>query len=265
MTTEQEIEIIQKKKNGVKIRQIMSEYSIKSVKTIYDIVKRNGIKRIGNKKYQVDDDYFSNIDTEEKAYWLGFLYADGYVRLKYNRSGQLKLKLSSKDRSHIELFNKCLSSNYPIKDSISIIKYKGSESKSNVSEVSIYNTKIVNDLIYNGCISNKTFLIRIPSIDISIIRHFIRGYFDGDGCISISKKGHPSIKIISNIDFIGDIRDYLISVGISCINIRDNGRVKNLMIENKVDCIRFKELIYTDSRIFLKRKFEIFDKLSNNS
>lgn len=261
MTTEQEIEIIQKRKNGVKIRQIMSEYSIKSVKTIYDIIKRNGIKKIGNKKYQVDGDYFATIDSEEKAYWLGFLYADGYVRIKNNRSGQLKLKLSSKDRSHIELFNKCLSSNYPIKDYISIIKYKDGESKSNVSEVSIYNTKIVNDLIYNGCISNKTFLIRLPIIDISIIRHFIRGYFDGDGCISISKKGQPSIKIISNGDFINDIRDYLINVGVSRINIRDNGRVKNLMIESKIDCLRFKELIYNDSRIFLKRKFEIFDNL----
>jgi hypothetical protein len=265
MTTEQEIEIINKKNNGVKIRQIMSEYSIKSTKTIYDIVKRNGIKKIGNKKYQVDDNYFSVIDTEEKAYWLGFLYADGYVRIKNNRSGQLKLKLSSKDRIHIELFNRCLSSNYPIKDNISIIKYKGSLSKSNVSELSIYNTKIVNDLVYNGCFSNKTFSIRLPNIDKSIIRHFIRGYFDGDGCISISKKGHPSIKIISNKDFIGDVKYYLTSVGITRVNIRDNGRVKNLMIENKVDCLRFKDLLYTDSRIFLKRKFEIFDKLSNNS
>jgi hypothetical protein len=261
MTNEQEIEIIQKKKNGVKIRQIMSEYSIKSKKTIYDIIKRNGIKKIANKKYQVDDDYFYTIDTEEKAYWLGFLYADGYVRMKNNRSGELKLKLSSKDREHIELFNKCLSSNYPIKDSISIIKYKGTESKSNVSEVRIYNTKIVSHLINNGCVSNKTFLIRLPNINKSIIRHFIRGYFDGDGCIYISKKGQPSIKIISNEYFICDIKDYLISFGINRVNIRDNGKVKNLMIENKIDCFKFKELLYNESKIFLNRKFEIFNEI----
>lgn len=261
MTTEQEIEIIQKKNSGIKIRQIMSEYSIKSSKTIYDIVKRNGVKKIGNKKYQVDDGYFSNIDTEEKAYWLGFLYADGYVRMKNGRSGQLKLKLSSKDREHILLFNKCLSSNYPIKDYISTIKYKDGVSKSNVSEVSIYNTKLVKDLIKNGCFSNKTFLIRLPNIDKSMYRHFIRGYFDGDGCISFSKKGHFSIKIISNREFISDISDYLISIGIERINIRDNGRVRNLMIENKQDCLRFRKIIYDDSVIFIKRKNEIFSKI----
>ena len=125
MTQEQEIEIIEKRKSGIKIKQIMSDYSIKSVKTIYDIIKRNGIKKVGNKKYQVDDNYFNLIDTEEKAYWLGFLYADGYVRMKDSRSGQLKLKLSSKDRDHIILFNKCLSSNYPIKDYLSTITYNG--------------------------------------------------------------------------------------------------------------------------------------------
>ena len=86
MTTEQELEIIKKKNDGVKLSVIMEEYSIKTPKTIYDIIKRNGIKKIGNKKYNVDENYFSIIDNEYKAYWLGFLYADGYVRMKYNRS-----------------------------------------------------------------------------------------------------------------------------------------------------------------------------------
>ena len=117
MTTEQEIEIIKKKNNGFKNKQIMLEYSIKSPKTIYDIVKRKGIKKIANKKYDVNENYFSSIEGEERAYWLGFLYADGYVRIK-GKSGQLTLKLSSKDRDHIVLFNKCLESNYPIKEKL---------------------------------------------------------------------------------------------------------------------------------------------------
>jgi hypothetical protein len=86
----------------------------------------------------------------------------------------------------------------------------------------------------------------------------IRGYFDGDGCISVSKKGHFSIKIISNTDFIKDIRNFLVNFGLDRINIRDNGRVKNLMIENKKDCLKFRDLIYDNSTISLKRKFEIF-------
>jgi hypothetical protein len=261
MTYEQELEVIQKKKNGIKLRQIMSDYSIKSTKTIYDIIKRNGIKKIANKKYQVNDDYFSIIDTEDKAYWLGFLYADGYVRLKNNKSGQLKLKLSKKDKEHIILFNKYLSSNYPIKDFESVVKYKDGLSKSNVSELSIYNTKLVNDLIKNGCVNNKTFVIRFPDIEYSLYRHFLRGYFDGDGCIHISKKNQPTVKIISNDLFIIDMKDYLIKMGIERVKIVKNVNVKNLVIYNKTDCLRFMSLIYDNSSIFLKRKHDIFNNI----
>lgn len=265
MTIEQELEIIKKKNDGVKLHEIMREYSIKTSKTIYDIIKRNGVKKIGNKKYDVDENYFSIIDDEHKAYWLGFLYADGYVRMKYNRSGELKLKLSSKDKEHLLLFNKCLSSNYPIKDSVSTISYKGENSISNISTLCIYNTKIVNDLIKVGCVSNKTFVIRLPKIQNLLYRHFIRGYFDGDGCLSESKKGNFTIKIISNELFIEDIKKYLLSIGLSKIYIRNNGRVKSLLIHNKKDCLIFKELIYNNSSIYLDRKHEIFERLFNNS
>ena len=62
-------------------------------KTVSDIIKRDGNPHIiANKKYTVNENYFENIDNEEKAYWLGFLYADGYVRMKDGRSGELKLK-----------------------------------------------------------------------------------------------------------------------------------------------------------------------------
>lgn len=265
MTTEQELEIIKKKNDGVKLSVIMEEYSIKTPKTIYDIIKRNGIKKIGNKKYNVDENYFSIIDNEYKAYWLGFLYADGYVRMKYNRSGELKLKLSSKDKEHILLFNKCISSNYPIKDSVSTILYKGQKSNSNVSTVSIYNTKIVNDLIKIGCVSKKTFVIRLPKIENSLYRHFIRGYFDGDGCLSESNKGHFTIKIISNEHFIEDIKNYLLSIGLNKIYIKTNGKVKSLLIYNIKDCLTFKNFIYDNSSIYLERKYKIFEKISNNS
>lgn len=255
MTTEQELELIEKKKNGMKIKDLMEEYSIKSVKTIYDIIKRKGIKKLGNKKYSVNDSYFSKIDTEDKAYWLGFLYADGYVRMKYNRSGELKLKLSSKDKGHIKLFNESLESTYPIKDTDNKTK-AGNISK--VSQVSIYNTKLVNDLIKNGCVNNKTFKIEFPNINEKLYRHFIRGYFDGDGCISISKKGHFTIKIIGNEKFIKKMKEHLSKNGFNKIYVRKNGNVKNLFIYNIEDTLKFKDYIYNNSNISLKRKKSIF-------
>jgi hypothetical protein len=259
MTQEQEIEIISMRKNGVKLRKIMEDFNIKSTKTIYDIIKRNGIKKIGNKKYNVDDSYFSCIDNEEKAYWLGFLYADGYVRLKNGRSGQLKLKLSSKDKNHIYLFNSCLSSNYPIKDYTSLVTYKLSKSSSRVSEVSIFNTKIVKDLMSFGCLNKKTFLIRFPKIDVSLYRHFIRGYFDGDGCI-YKIKNRPnsfSVQIASNFDFLLDIKNIL-KYG----DIRKSKNIYILTILKLDDILDFYNFIYENSNIFLERKKEIFEKIN---
>lgn len=258
MTPEQEIEIIQKKKNGFSIKQIMSDYHIKSVKTIYDILKRNGVKKIGNKKYQVNENFFSVIDTEEKAYWLGFLYADGYVRLKNGRSGQLKLKLSVKDREHIVIFNKSLSSNYIIKDYTASVKYGEGRSVSNVSELSIYNTKLVKDLIDKGCVSNKTFIIRFPSIDKSLQRHFVRGYFDGDGNIYKSKirKNSYQVSIASNFNFLSDIKD-IICVG----EIYKNGNIHILSFSKIEDVTNFGNYLYDKSTIFLERKKQIFEKI----
>lgn len=258
MTYLEEMDIIEKRKNGVKISQIMSEYNIKSVKTIYDIIKRKGIKKVGNKKYSVNDNYFNEIDTEDKAYWLGFLFADGYVRMKNNRSGQLKLKLSIKDKDHIILFNKYLSSNYLIKNYTSQTKYKNRFSISNVSEVSIYNSKIVKDLVRHGCVNNKTFLIKFPDIEAHLYRHFIRGYFDGDGCI-YKLKNRPnsfSISIVSNFQFVSDIKDKL---GYGKIYQSEN---IHILLFNKISEIKnFCEYIYKDSTIFLERKKQIFDKI----
>lgn len=258
MTNEEEIEIINKRKNGARLTQIMNEYSIKSPKTIYDIIKRNGIKKVGNKKYIVDENYFSIIDSEEKAYWLGFLYADGYVRLKNNRSGQLKFKLSIKDRNHIELFNSCMNSNYKIKDYTSSVKYNGGFSKSNVSELSIYNTKIVKDLIRLGCVNKKTFSIRMPDIEKSLYRHFIRGYFDGDGNIYKNKNRSNSfqVSIASNFEFNSDIKGIL-GYG----RIYKNGNIHLLIFSKLDEVLDFYNYIYDNASIYLLRKKQIFEKI----
>lgn len=174
LTIEQELEVIKLKNNKIPVKKIMEQFNIKSNQTVYDIIKRNGRShQIANKKYNVNSSYFKDINTEEKAYWLGFLYADGYVRLR--RSGELRLKLKQTDKKHIELFKKCIESTHPIKDSVSIVKYSDNKiSKSKSSYISINNTKIVRDLIKLGCVNAKSFIIKLPKLKHDLIRHFIR-------------------------------------------------------------------------------------------
>lgn len=253
----QELDIIEKRKNNISLDDLKKEFNIKSDKTIYDIHKRNGREHlIPNKKYDCNSDYFKEINSEDKAYWLGFLYADGYVRMKDNRSGELKLKLKKSDREHIELFNKYLSSNYPIKDLISKVKVDDKIYVSECSSLSIYNTKLVKDLFNHGCLNNKTFKIKIPDLKNNMIRHFIRGYFDGDGCIYKHPNGSSAeCNITSNLDFITNIFNYL-KYG----RIIKHGKVFGLRFYHKKNIEKFYHLIYEESTIFLKRKKDIFDK-----
>lgn len=206
--------------------------------------------------------YFENIDNEDKAYWLGFIYADGYVRTGINnRWGQLKIKLSTKDRDHLEVFKKCIDSHYEIKDNIEKFKKDGREYISHSSTLNVYNLKMVKDLMSIGCVNNKTFKIRMPIIREELYRHFIRGYFDGDGCIYVVKNRPNSFKvtICSNIEFIQDIFNYL-GYGI----IRLIKKISILEISKIENIKTFRDYMYNDSNIYLKRKKDKFNLIDDN-
>jgi len=207
-----------------------------------------------------NENYFENIDTEDKAYWLGFLYADGYVRIGKRNSCQLKLKLSQKDKDHILKFKNCIESKKDIKDSKDVFFSNGKEYISLSSTFNVYSFKIVNDLISHGCVNNKTQKIRFPNLNNNLIYHFIRGYFDGDGCI-FKNKNRPNsftISICSNKIFVEELSSFL-EIG-KIINYKNY----SLLTFNKIDDIKnFRDLIYKNCNICLERKKIIFDKIKN--
>lgn len=83
--------------------------------SIDGILKRNGIQKRSNKdnsrRFNVNHDYFEKIDSEEKAYWLGFIAADGYV----NKANCVGVTLASKDHAHLLKLAKATESTYEIK------------------------------------------------------------------------------------------------------------------------------------------------------
>lgn len=87
-------------KSGLGETKIRNQNGV-SIRHIRRTLKENGVKSIGTKRYDVDETFFEMIDTEEKSYWLGFLFADGYVRIRNEKYGELKLKLQTKDKLHI--------------------------------------------------------------------------------------------------------------------------------------------------------------------
>lgn len=212
-------------------------------------------------KYTSNLKFFENIDTEEKAYWIGFLYADGYVRYTKRNGGELRLKLSAKDVDHLLKFRNTINSNSKFTYSTSKVKYNGIYSISDSVCFSIYSKKIVDDLHKHGCVNAKTNLIRFPKLDDTLKYHFIRGYFDGDGSIHKIKNRPNSfyVNIVSNKLFIEDLYNILGYGKIinyknySILYFRKNKYVKN-----------FRDILYKISNIYLDRKKDIFDQIIEN-
>lgn len=250
-----EIEVINQYYKLESIHKV-AEYFNVSVSPIIRIIKSSGIS-LTNRRYQVNDTYFDKIDTEDKAYWLGFLYADGYIRER--KSGKsLEMKLSIKDKQHLELFKNTIESDHKIVDGFNQVKYKGGISSSHISTLAIYSSKLVDSIKSQGFHSRKTFTIEKPNITEDLIHHFIRGYFDGDGSFSFSPAKH---KVHTNIVCASEIfRDFLLKIlNENNIDMKYHSRI-TIEVQNKIGNLNFYNYIYKNANTFLKRKKEKYEE-----
>jgi hypothetical protein len=233
----------------------VAEYFNMSIGPITKILKMNGVN-LTNRRYDVNHDYFEVIDTEEKAYWLGFLFADGYIRER--KSGNsLEMKLSVKDKEHLLLFKNSINSNHKIVESVSKVKYKGGTSISKMVCLAIYSNKLVESIKKQGIHSRKTFSIKKPNIDPELMNHFVRGYFDGDGSFTFNIKGKNTTNFACASE---DFRNYLISELLNNgIVIKHYGGIK-LYIQNKIDNNKFYNYIYKNANVYLKRKKDKYEE-----
>lgn len=118
VSEEKKAEIIQAYKNNVSMRQIEKDFNVTRT-SVAKYLEKIGVKTTkGNhyRKYFHTENFFENIDTEEKAYWLGFFYADGYIVNNSNRHGQdqVGLSLAQDSIDSLEKFKKAIKASNPI-------------------------------------------------------------------------------------------------------------------------------------------------------
>ena len=231
----------------------------------YSFKNRNGVERTFDtwRKYKFNEHFFDIIDTEEKAYWLGFLYADGYVSSTNNT---VELGLKESDKSHIEKFIASIDGDMPIRKKEKIIGDKIYVSYS----VSITSSIFKNALINNGCVNNKSLVLKFPTKDIvpsELIHHFIRGYIDGDGCYYFGTnlyngKNHSYKSHYISIDVAGT-EDFLLGM-IMSLKLHQN-KLHTLHDYNDIPkkvsysgkyAIDIINTIFKDANIYLDRKYE---------
>lgn len=217
-------------------------------------------------KYYINQDYFNIIDNEWKAYWLGFLYADGTNRIKWNEKKHkmehvLKLTLCYKDKTHLEKFKKSLQNDSPIKDRI--IKLNNKEFKS--CDINICNQKICNDLSDLGCVPNKSLILKFPNDKIvpkNLIRHFIRGYFDGDGCVHVNLSNKSTvINFVGTKEFLSSLQDIFhneLKISYTKMTNQRNNKAFQITYGGIEEFEKIFTYLYKDSNIYLDRKLEKF-------
>ena len=240
------------------IKNIMKKYNISSPK-IHVILKLNNIEITPsayhkNYKNKVNHDFFNVIDTEEKAYWLGFLYADGYNDTKFY---QIELSLKEEDFEMVNLFKSTLSSSYKTTKREINLNGKIFYSYRHI----IYSKKLSKRLEELGCPKNKSLILKFPIKDIvpnNLMHHFMRGYFDGDGCISGTKFMLNGTKQFLDL-FIEILRN---NTDISKAGYWGmDGKAYRWTHAGKKDLKLIGKFLYKDAHIYLKRKYDKFNAL----
>ena len=206
-----------------------------------DYSKRKLPTRIN--RHKINEYFFETIDSESKAYFLGLMYSDGSVS---KSTFYLKLK----DEDIILKFRDALECDYPVRK----ISYGGYDAYI----LAVYSKTSCNNLIKQGCFINKAKIIRLPKLKEDLYRHFIRGFFDGDGCLQLQDKlYHCRFDLTSASKlFLEDVRPLITA------NAKTNGYLGK-ETKNEVwhlnytghQVIKILDWLYNDSHYYLNRKY----------
>lgn len=210
---------------------------------------------MAKRKYTLDETVFEKIDTEKKAYWLGFLYADGCVCLNAFRSPLISLELQERDKKMVLEAKRFFNAGHPL------FYVETKSTQQNKFRLSFRSSKIANDLIKLGCIPNKSLILKWPSnLPIHLEHHFIRGYFDGDGSIHSSITGRHKNPQFAG-EFIGtkafcESLDLILQqkAGLSPKKISKTGNAFRYSFSGNLAVKKLYKFLYANSTIFLKRK-----------
>jgi len=201
------------------------------------------------------------IDTEEKAYWLGMMAADGNVA-----TGRpvLKLAFASKDRDHLLSFGSALQSTHSISD------YTNNGHK--VAELVVSSPQLTKGLAQHGVGPRKTFVLKWPDfLSAELLRHYLRGFFDGDGTLSANPRSRIRKRdgvrpitlgwsILGNEAFCLEAQRYLVEktgVGKTKLNTpKHSPSIRYLIYGGTRQVSRIFHFMYDDATVWLHRKGE---------
>lgn len=227
------------------VKRILIENKI----NIRNLQEANALHKDLN-KFSLNDNYFKH-QSCNMAYILGILASDGTIKLDRN---EIKLTLQRDDRELLEKIHHELNMTRPIHD------YEDRKGHKNSSLV-ISSKQIKQDLSEYGIIPQKTFNLTTPKkLNKVYWIDYIRGFFDGDGCICQKTDGHVSFSLYCACkDFLQEICDFLYEeYNIPKKPIYIHGNIYKIEYGKKATQ-QIYDILYTNNSIYMKRKKDKFD------
>ena len=222
-------------------------YTLFPTRTIHSVNKKAnklGLKRIQRiGKYTLNENFFDKW-MPENAYVFGLFCSDGNVGKNERRCG---FHISKNDVELLEIIKTVMNSTHPI------------EIRDEYAYLRMSNRKIVQNLIKLGCPPEKSLTIQFPDIPDSVLNHFVRGYFDGDGSIHFNKPNTIKITLLGTNDFVTNLQNRLyLLLGLQKHKIRKHKKIFMLDYYGD-DARKFCSWLYEDNKgYFLNRKYERF-------
>lgn len=248
---EQEKEIVRLYVEGFSLIKLCALTGIKSPETVRRIIRKHGVK-INGFRYQfpLKEDYFVEINSADKAYWLGVLYADGNLTEKTK-----EVRLGLIDKEHIEKFKNAIGAT---KHKIGKVEDVRFNSLSTYYYLGVKSQLMYESLTKLGCIPNKSLVLSsIPDIPDELVSHFIRGYFDGDGSIHKANIKQWRVSFTGTYLFLKDIQKRL-RVNTKIAKGSNRAKDFNFQISGKYQLKRVLDYLYLNSseNNRLNRKYE---------
>lgn len=254
--------IIQEYNKNHSTTKIAKQFGV-STETIRNVLRKNHVHILSLAELNVLDfprnsNFFENIDNPEKAYWLGFLYADGYI----SKTNEIRINLKKEDEEHLIKFCNA------IKATKTTVKYSQKRTEGKIyhqAYIGIRDIKMVKDLADKGCINNKSLVLTFPEDKVpeNLYSHFIRGYMDGDGSIHYTQSGKAKtpnyrLSFIGTKDMLNHIK-HILNKDNLCLEKKS--LYYNLQISGNKQLESIFAYIYKDScpEIELTRKRQIYN------
>jgi hypothetical protein len=279
LTDVEKIDLVTLYLSGISIKELSKKYE-RAESSVRDLIKRRGIilrpLTEVNRRFEIHENFFDVIDTDEKAYFLGFLYADGNVKTNKN---MVVLALKKSDGEILERLNKLIHVDKPLFSWVS----KKDDNREDIVGIRICNKNITEKLIQHGCFPNKTFTLTFPQwLEKRLYNSFIRGYFDGDGYIGVIRdsrkdkngvnyeKYYHKFTLTGNEVFLKSVALVLkVEIDInSSFEVRHKSRnngIVSMTVKGSKQIKKLYDFLYLNTNLFLHRKHEIFKQIKKEN